>query len=111
MVFSRRIGTPSLLASLALGEVSRCPFAREDAVELKREVVHRLAARGIHLREITKTVVTFGSTTGSWIFCSVQSRICSCLWATLRKIIFLPRHRIRARERETKCDTPVLHRC
>ena len=49
MDFSRRVGTPALLVSLALGKVSESPFFVEDIAALKKTVVEKLAAHGLDL--------------------------------------------------------------
>ena len=47
--FSRRVGTPALLTSLALGKISECPFSPDSVQSLKHAVMRSLAARGLSL--------------------------------------------------------------
>ena len=47
--FSRRVGTPALLTSLALGKVSECPFSPDSIQSLKQSIVKNLASRGLNL--------------------------------------------------------------
>ena len=49
MDFSRRVSTPALLISLALGKVLESPFFVEDIAALKKIVVEKLAAHGLDL--------------------------------------------------------------
>ena len=48
MDFSRCVGTPKLLTSLALGKGSECPFLSQDIATLKKTVVDTLAARSMN---------------------------------------------------------------
>ena len=47
--FSRRVGTPALLTSLALGKISECPSSPDSVQSLKHAVIRSLAARGLSL--------------------------------------------------------------
>ena len=47
--FSRRVGSPALLTSLALGKISECPFSSDSVQSLKHTVIRSLAARGFSL--------------------------------------------------------------
>ena len=47
--FSRRVGTPALLTSLALGKISERPSSPDSVQSLKHAVIRSLAARGLSL--------------------------------------------------------------
>ena len=50
--YVRRVGTPSLLASLALGTAAECPFPLQHVAFLKK-VVENQAEKGTHLKRST----------------------------------------------------------
>ena len=45
--YARRAGTPSLLASLALGRVTECSFPPEQVALLKKTVIENQAGKGL----------------------------------------------------------------
>ena len=49
MTFSDKVGTPELLALLALGKVSSCPFPPEEIDSLKPGVISFLQTKGSSL--------------------------------------------------------------
>ena len=47
--YSRRVGTPALLASLALGKESECPFSSDSIQSLNQSIVENLSSCGLNL--------------------------------------------------------------
>ena len=47
MTYSKKVGTPELLTSLALGKISSCPFPPEETDALKQGVIGLLRTKGL----------------------------------------------------------------